>query len=166
MSVKRLTGAFVVAALVASVVAVPVTAAGGSPGDRTVALCVSPAPEMTDLKKIWDAGPTSHWRGWVATYTAVGDPLCAGTVEVVAGLDMSMGSGGIRGTVVYRLSAIDGGWIGTFEQVWAFDKGQLTSGREVARGFGALEGWQLRGVLDESIGFVITETVLVFAPGR
>jgi hypothetical protein len=163
VSVKQLCRVVAASALAASVVAAPVTAAGSGPGRQTV-VCVSPAPIVSSIDKFREAGQTIHLRGWTASYTSSGDPLCAGHVEVVANLEISHGIGGIQGTVVYRLTGIDGGWVGTFEQVWAKD--QLTYGREVARGFGALEGWQLRAVLDETFEQVITETDEIFAPGQ
>jgi hypothetical protein len=152
--------------LIIGVMAAPVVAAGRAPADRTTIVCTSPAPFVSEIQKLWDAGITSHLRGWTASYVATGDPLCAGTVEVVAGFEMNNGIGGLRGTVVYHLAGIDGGWSGTFEQVWAFDKGQLTYGREVATGFGALAGWQLRGILNETFDQTIVETDEVFVPGR
>ena len=166
MSHRVLCGAVLASILVAGVVAAPVVGAGRAPGDRTVAVCTSPAPTETGLAKIFDAGPTTHFRGWSAFYDATGDPLCAGRIEVLAGFEISNSLGGLRGTVVYRLAGIDGGWSGTFEQVWAFDKGQLTFGREVMSGFGELAGWQLRATLNEAFDGTIVETDEVFAPGR
>lgn len=155
-----------VALVAASLLTTGPVVAAGAPGDRTTAVCSSPAPEVSGVLKGWDAGPTSHIRGWTATYQSTGDALCAGTVEVVASIEMDPGIGGLQGTFVYRLAGIEGGWSGTFTQVWAFDKGQLTYGREVAKGFGALEGWQLRGVLNELFDGTIVETDEVFVPGR
>lgn len=151
--------------VMAGLAAGPALGAGRSPGSRTIAVCTSPAPVISGIVKGWDAGRTSHIRGWTASYEATGDPLCAGTVQVVAGIDITGGVGGLRGTVVYRLAGIDGGWIGTFQQVWAFDRGLLTDGHEVAAGFGELAGWRLRGTLNEAFDGTITETDEVFAPG-
>jgi hypothetical protein len=157
--------AVLAAIVVAGLVATPTLAAGRSPGSTTIVACTSPAPDVSGVMKVWDAGRTTHIRGWTASYTATGDTLCAGTVEVVAGIEVTNGVGGLRGTVVYRLAGIDGGWIGTFEQVWAYGRGQLTYGREIATGFGALAGWQLRGTLNEAFDGTIVEIDEVFAPG-
>jgi hypothetical protein len=122
------------------------------------------APEFGGLVKDWVAGPTEHIRGWTATYTATGDPLCAGTVEVVANIEFSAGLGNVQGTVVYILASGQGGWTGTFSQVWAFPNA-LTYGREVASGYGDLAGWQLRAILNEAFDNTITETDYAFEPG-
>ena len=60
---------------------------------------------------------------------------------------------------------IDGGWTGTFQQVWAYDRGLLTYGHEIATGFGELAGWQLRATLSEAFDGTITEIDEVFVPG-
>lgn len=128
-------------------------------------VCTSPAPVISGIVKAWDAGPTSHIRGWTASYDATGDPLCAGPVEVVGAIELTGGVAGVRGTVVYRLAGIDGGWTGTFQQVWAYDRGLLTYGHEIATGFGELAGWQLRATLGEAFDGTITEIDEVFVPG-
>jgi hypothetical protein len=162
---RRLAAVVAMTILISGLVAGPALGAGRAPDSRVTAVCTSPAPVISGIARAWDAGRTSHVRGWTASYDATGDPLCAGTVEVVAGIEMSAGIAGLRGTVVYRLSGIDGGWTGRFEQTWAFDQGLLTYGREVATGFGELAGWQLRATLSEAFDGTITEIDEVFVPG-
>ena len=150
--------------LVGLVAATPAAALGAGGPAHVAFVCTSPAPDVSGVVKDWAAGRTEHIRGWTATYTSTGDPLCAGIVSIVANIEVTPGRGGIEGTVVYDLAGVDGGWTGTFHQVWAFPS-ELTSGREVARGFGALAGWQLRAVLSEALDGTITETDEAFAPG-
>ncbi|HEX8939922.1 MAG TPA: hypothetical protein VF763_07130 [Candidatus Limnocylindrales bacterium] len=118
-----------------------------------------------DAASAFVAGQTFHLRGWTGTYASTGSLLCTGTTYVFPShVDVSMGLGVVQGGDQYVLSGIDGGWLGTYVQHWAYPEAN-TYGIEIARGYGALEGWQLRTHLVEYFDGTIIETGYAFPPG-
>jgi hypothetical protein len=114
-----------------------------------------------------------HVRGWQGAYLHVGDPLCAGDAVVVVNfnLDLLSGKGNLWGTIHVDLGAFDGGWHRTFTASFTNpaplmpDATDIWVGRNVGRGFGDLDGWQIRGEGIERTHLLVESTATVFRPG-
>ena len=155
--------------VLAATLALAVLSLGAAPASaappQAVAVTCQSALIDTNVDSGFVAGPTYHLRGWVGTYASTGSPLCMGTVYVFPShVDVSMGLGVVQGRDQYVLSGIDGGWLGTYVQHWAYPDA-ITYGNGIAHGYRALAGWQLRTSLVEAYDGTITETGYAFPPG-
>ncbi len=114
----------------------------------------------------WQTGMILHVRGWSATYTATGSPICAGTTRVVVSYNLDLatktgsmtfrydealesGTGGIAGTAVTRFDFVSAVW----------------KGSTVGHGYGSLAGWQTRGSIVEQFDGTVVESGFAFRPG-
>ena len=98
---------------------------------------------VLDPGRTWMSDGIQHVRGWTAEYDTTGGEYVDGTSIIVANwnLNTASGDGTMWGTTDLALTQFDGGW----HQTWVakFDD-FVWSGKAVGRGFGALEGMQIR----------------------
>lgn len=162
---SRRLGVSVLAALLPLTVAGLALAAPASAGPPT-AVPVSCEAVLVDtgVGDAFGAGHTYHLRAWTGTYQSVGSDLCDGMTYVLPShVEVTPGAGAVQGHDQYVLDKVDGGWIGDYVQQWAYPDAN-TYGREVAHGYGALAGWQLRTLLVERLDGSIIETGYAFPP--
>lgn len=113
-----------------------------------------------------------HVRGWRATYRYVGDPLCAGRSFPIVDFDLSLvtSEGELWGTNHTVLDAYDGGydftWHARFITVDPLrpDATDIWTGRYVGHGYGAMDGWQVRGWILEKTHQLVEEHGYAFLP--
>lgn len=155
--------------ILAATLALAVLSLGAAPASaappQAVALTCQAVLVDTTTESDFVAGHTYHMRGWTGIYDSTGSPLCTGTTYVFPShVEVSMGLGAVQGQDQYVLSGIDGGWLGTYVQHWAYPDAN-TYGMEIAHGYGALAGWELRTHLVEYFDGTIIETGYAFPPG-
>ena len=147
-------------ALVAAILALALAGPAVQAGTTVMAFsCAEHLVDNPDPGRVWlDDDFVLHVRGSGFIYEHEGDRYCAGEAHVVVNLNVD-------------LDEIDGGWHRTFSAHFTNphplmpDATDIWAGRFVGRGFGELDGWQIRGQGIERTHVLVESTGFVFQPG-
>jgi len=151
--------------LVATSLSLPMVPSAGAVTERIPTSGVDVIVQLVDPGRVWvTEDGVQHVRGWTGSYETTDALYGTGSLLIVANwnLDLTTGSGSLRGTMYYEFPSAGGGFEGTWNAKFsAF----LWSGKSQGTGFGDLEGWQLRQDLQSTGPGTDVYTGFVFNPG-